>query len=54
MAQTTTETLSTELASKGYRLTRPRRAVLRVVAEAQESLSPAEIHARARKFYPQT
>jgi Fur family ferric uptake transcriptional regulator len=28
--------------------------VLRVVAEANESLSPAEIHARARRFYPRT
>ncbi len=42
------------LASHGYKLTRPRRAVLRVVAETHESLSPAQIHARARKFYPQT
>lgn len=43
-----------ELAARGYKLTRPRLAVLRVMAEARASLSPAEIHARARKFYPQT
>lgn len=48
------DTLSAQLAAKGYKLTRPRRAVLRVVAEARGSLSPAEIHAQARKFYPQT
>ena len=49
-----TEALANQLTARGYKLTRPRQAVLRVVAEAQESLSPAEIHARARKFYPQT
>jgi len=49
-----TEVLASQLTARGYKLTRPRRAVLQVVAEAQESLSPAEIHSRARKFYPQT
>jgi Fe2+ or Zn2+ uptake regulation protein len=46
--------LAAQLAAAGYKLTRPRRAVLRVVAETHESLSPAEIHARARQFYPRT
>jgi Fur family ferric uptake transcriptional regulator len=46
--------LTQALAGRGYKLTRPRRAVLRVVAENSESLTPAEIHLRARKFYPQT
>jgi Fe2+ or Zn2+ uptake regulation protein len=48
------QTLSAQLTAHGYKLTRPRLAVLRVVAEAHESLSPAEIHARARKFHPPT
>ena len=46
--------LSETLAGRGYKLTRPRRAVLRVVAEAHETLSPSESCARARKFYPRT
>jgi len=50
-----TETALTEvLSTRGYKLTRPRLAVLKVVALAQASLSPAEIHTRAQKFYPQT
>ena len=48
------DALAGQLASHGYKLTRPRRAVLHVVAEMRESLSPAEIHARARKYYPAT
>lgn len=51
---TGTRVLSTQLSAHGYKLTRPRLAVLQVVAETREILSPAEIHARARKFYPQT
>jgi Fe2+ or Zn2+ uptake regulation protein len=46
--------LAQALAVRGYRLTQPRRAVLRVVAEAGMRLSPAEIHARARRLYRQT
>ena len=46
--------LTTALAARGYKLTQPRRAVLRVVAETGASLTPAEIHARAKKFYAQT
>ena len=50
----TATALATALAAKGYKLTQPRRAVLRVIAEAGQRLNPAEIHARARKFYRQT
>jgi len=46
--------LSAILAARGDKLTRPRRAVLTVIADSAESLTPAEIHARARKFYRQT
>ncbi len=50
----TEATLSQTLAAKDYKLTRPRRAVLRVLVEAGQSLSPAAIHVRARKYYRQT
>lgn len=46
--------LASALSANGYKLTRPRLAVLKVVAEAHASLSPAEIHVRAQKLYPQT
>jgi Fur family ferric uptake transcriptional regulator len=36
------------LRGAGYRLTRPRRAVLQVLRESDESLSPEEIHRRGR------
>jgi Fur family ferric uptake transcriptional regulator len=42
------------LVERGHKLTRPRRAVLRVVAGSAESLTPAEIHTRAQKYYQQT
>ncbi len=48
------DTLARALAGRGYKLTQPRRAVLRVIAGATTSLSPAEIFARARRFYPRT
>jgi Fe2+ or Zn2+ uptake regulation protein len=55
MPETTIEqALETALAGRGYKLTRPRRAVLRVVAETSASLKPAEIHARARRHYART
>jgi Fur family ferric uptake transcriptional regulator len=41
-------TLPTLLAARGIRLTRPRRAVLDVLAEVRHPLSVAEIHARLR------
>ncbi len=40
--------LPTLLASRGIRLTRPRRAVLDVLADARHPMSVAEIHARLR------
>ncbi|MEA3339779.1 MAG: Fur family transcriptional regulator [Chloroflexota bacterium] len=46
--------LKQELRAAGYRLTRPRRAVLRVVAEATQALTPAQMHEQARMRYPQT
>lgn len=47
-------TLAEALASRGYKLTRPRRAVLRVVSEMGATLTPAEIQTRARAHYPHT
>jgi Fe2+ or Zn2+ uptake regulation protein len=46
--------LAALLVEHGYKLTRPRCAVLRVIAATAESLTPAEIHARAQKHYRQT
>lgn len=50
----TETTLADSLVARGYKLTQPRRAVLRVLAQSQVSLSPAEIHARAQKVYRKT
>jgi Fur family ferric uptake transcriptional regulator len=50
----TEASLADTLAARGYKLTQPRRAVLHVIVEAGQRLSPAEIHARARKVYRQT
>lgn len=46
--------LEQELSAAGRRLTRPRRAVLRVVAEATCPLTPAQVHEQAQVRYPQT
>jgi Fe2+ or Zn2+ uptake regulation protein len=46
MQSTTVRELDRALRRSGYRLTRPRTAVMRVLAEASESLSPEEIHQR--------
>jgi Fe2+ or Zn2+ uptake regulation protein len=46
--------LAQTLADRGHKLTQPRRAVLRVMAEAGSRLSPAQIHIRARKYYRET
>jgi Fur family ferric uptake transcriptional regulator len=46
--------LSAVLVEHGHKLTRPRRAVLKVIAASAESLTPGEIHARAQKHYRQT
>ncbi|MCK4317038.1 MAG: transcriptional repressor [Anaerolineae bacterium] len=45
--------MAQELRAAGCRLTRPRRAVLRVVAEAACPLTPAQVHEQARVHYPQ-
>jgi Fe2+ or Zn2+ uptake regulation protein len=50
----TEASLAEALAARGYKLTQPRRAVLRVIVEAGQRLNPAEIHTRARKVYRQT
>jgi Fur family ferric uptake transcriptional regulator len=44
--------LGRELASHGFKLTAPRRAVLDVVAGMRELLSPAEIYQRGQQRYP--
>jgi Fe2+ or Zn2+ uptake regulation protein len=55
MAKSDTHTvLETILAQRGHKLTRPRRAVARVMAETDATLTPAEIHRRAQAFYSQT
>jgi Fe2+ or Zn2+ uptake regulation protein len=54
MLTLTLENLAAELAQRGHKLTQPRRAVLRVIAEADATLTTAEIHRRAQAFYPQT
>ncbi len=46
--------LSAALAAQGYKMTRPRRAVLKVMAQAEAGLTPAEIHGRAQEYYRQT
>jgi Fur family ferric uptake transcriptional regulator len=46
--------LSNTLAQRGHKLTQPRRAVLRVIAETEATLTPAEIHRRAQAYYPHT
>ncbi len=48
------ESLAGALAERGYKLTQPRRAVLKVIAGMGATLTPAEIYARARQFYPRT
>ncbi len=35
-----------------YKLTRPRRAVLDIIAQADHHLTPAEVYARAKSKYP--
>jgi Fur family transcriptional regulator, ferric uptake regulator len=51
---TTAQALAQALSARGYKLTRPRRAVLQVVAENSASLTPAEIHTLAGEHYAQT
>lgn len=42
----------TALRASGYRLTGPRRAVLKIVALSRRALNPAQIFAQARRRYP--
>lgn len=46
------EHLAQALAQAGYRLTRPRHAVLEVMAASSDTLGPMEILSRARRLYP--
>lgn len=41
-----------QIRQAGYRLTRPRQAVLRVLVESEVALTVAEVHRRARARYP--
>ena len=50
----TEETLTEALTARGYKLTQPRRAVLRVVTKSNATLTPAEIHKQAQKFCKRT
>jgi Fur family transcriptional regulator, ferric uptake regulator len=45
-------TMSIRLQGEGYKLTRPRQAVLQVLAASGEHLSPAEVYARGKAIYP--
>jgi Fur family ferric uptake transcriptional regulator len=46
------ERLLWQLSQAGYRVTRPRRAVIRALLEDGSYASPAEVHARARATCP--
>ena len=48
----TEERIVQELSQAGYRITQPRRAVIRVLLEDGGFASPAEIRERARAYYP--
>lgn len=41
-----------QLRASGYRLTRPRRAVIDITASTERALNPAEVHARAQERCP--
>jgi len=43
------ETVTQQLRQAGYRITRPRRAVIRVLLADEAHLSPAEVHERAKR-----
>jgi len=43
--------MALSLRQAGYRLTRPRLAILRVLADSDEGLSPDEIHQRAQQIH---
>jgi Fur family ferric uptake transcriptional regulator len=44
--------MAAALRAKGYKLTAPRQAVMQVLANGGQLLSPAEIHARGKAIYP--
>jgi len=46
------ERITHQLSRAGYRITRPRRAVIRALHEERGYASPAEVHLRARKHCP--
>jgi Fur family ferric uptake transcriptional regulator len=52
MPETGLETLREQLRRDGNRLTRPRQAIARVLAEAENALTPDEVHARAAGACP--
>jgi Fur family ferric uptake transcriptional regulator len=46
------ESIIHRLSEAGYRITQPRRAVIRVLLEDEGHLSPLEVHERARAYCP--
>jgi Fe2+ or Zn2+ uptake regulation protein len=52
MSTLTEEQIIEALSQKGYRITQPRRAVIRVLLEDDGYASPPEIRERAREHYP--
>lgn len=48
----TEKSITQRLSQEGYRITRPRRAVIRALLEAPGQASPAEVHARATRYCP--
>lgn len=44
--------LARELSSRGFKLTRQRRAVLQVIADCEGRLDPAELYAEAKRVCP--
>ncbi len=47
-----TDRLMRALTQAGYKLTRPRRAVVEVMADSAGTLDPAEVFSRAQRLYP--
>jgi Fur family ferric uptake transcriptional regulator len=41
-----------QLSQAGYRVTQPRRAVIRALLDDSRYSSPAEVHERAKRYYP--
>lgn len=53
-SKATEDMLAEALAARGNKLTRPRRAVVKVIAAAGAALTPAEIHVQAQAHYAHT